>query len=108
MLLGLSLFDPLGGIGQDIVGWFGHSISQGIGGFASWAIGGVIHAMQATTTPDFTSWFAGPWRAMLSVVAWLSVPILFGGVFGEGFVVEIQSPIPILAHFPFLALGQEL
>jgi hypothetical protein len=80
MLLGLSLFDPLGGIGQDIVGWIGHSISQGIGGFASWAIGGVIHAMQATTTPDFTSWFKGPWRAMLTVVAWLSVPILFIGV----------------------------
>ena len=80
MLLGLSLFDPLGGIGQDIVGWFGHSISQGIGGFTSWAIGGVIHAMQSTTTPDFTSWFKGPWRAMLTVVAWLSVPILFIGV----------------------------
>jgi type IV secretion system protein TrbL len=80
MLIGLSLFDPLGGIGQDIVGWIGHSISQGIGGFASWAIGGVIHAMQATTTPDFTSWFKGPWRAMLTVVAWLSVPILFIGV----------------------------
>ncbi|MGA2836850.1 MAG: hypothetical protein ABSF84_09660 [Acidimicrobiales bacterium] len=80
MLLGLSLFDPLGGIGQDIVGWFGHSISQGIGGFASWAIGGVIHAMQATTNPDFTSWFKGPWRAMLTVVAWLSLPILFIGV----------------------------
>ena len=80
MLVGLSLFDPLGGIGQDIVGWLGHSISQGIGGFTSWAIGGVIHAMQATTTPDFTSWFKGPWRAMLTVVAWLSVPILFIGV----------------------------
>jgi hypothetical protein len=57
MLIGLSLLDPLGGIGQDIVGWIGRSISQGIGGFASWAIGGVIHAMQSTTTPDFTSWF---------------------------------------------------
>jgi hypothetical protein len=55
MLVGLSLLDPLGGIGQDIVGWIGHSISQPIGGFASWAIGGVIHAMQSTTTPDFTS-----------------------------------------------------
>ena len=32
------------------------------------------------TTPDFTTWFAGPWRAMLSVVAWLSIPILFVGV----------------------------
>lgn len=80
MLLGLSAFDPLGGIGQDIVGWFGHAISQGIGEFASWALGGVIHAMAATTTPDFTSWFNGPWRATLTVVAWLSVPILFIGV----------------------------
>ena len=80
MLAGISLLDPLGGLGQDVVSWFGHSISQGIGGFASWAIGGVIHAMQATTTPDFTSWFKGPWRAMLTVVAWLSVPILFIGV----------------------------
>lgn len=80
MLIGLSVFDPLGGIGQDIVGWFGHAISQGIGEFASWALGGVIHAMVATTTPDFTSWFKGPWRAMLTVVAWLSVPILFIGV----------------------------
>jgi hypothetical protein len=80
MLAGISLFDPLGGLGQDVVSWFGHSISEGIGGFASWAIGGVIHAMQSTTTPDFTSWFAGPWRAMLTVVAWLSVPILFVGV----------------------------
>ena len=80
MLIGLSLLDPLGGVGQDIVGWIGRSISQGIGGFASWAIGGVIHAMQSTTTPDFTSWFKGPWRAMLTVVAWLSVPVLFIGV----------------------------
>jgi len=80
MLTALSLFTPLGGIGQDIVGWFGHAISEGLGGFASWAIGGVIHAMVATTTPSFTSWFAGPWRALLTVVAWLSVPILFVGV----------------------------
>ena len=80
MLAGISLFDPLGGLGQDVVSWFGHSISEGIGGFASWAIGGVIHAMQSTTNPDFTSWFAGPWRAMLTVVAWLSIPILFVGV----------------------------
>jgi hypothetical protein len=80
MLIGLSLLDPLGGVGQDIVGWIGRSISQGIGGFASWAIGGVIHAMQSTTTPDFTSWFKGPWRAMLTVVAWLSAPVLFIGV----------------------------
>jgi hypothetical protein len=80
MLAGISVLDPLGGLGQDMVGWLGHSISQGIGGFAAWAIGGVVHAMQSTTTPDFTSWFAGPWRAMLSVVAWLSVPILFVGV----------------------------
>jgi type IV secretion system protein TrbL len=80
MLIGLSLLDPLGGVGQDIVGWIGRSISQGIGGFASWAIGGVIHAMQSTTTPDFNSWFKGPWRAMLTVVAWLSVPVLFIGV----------------------------
>jgi hypothetical protein len=80
MLIGLSLLDPLGGVGQDIVGWIGRSISQGIGGFASWAIVGVIHAMQSTTTPDFTSWFKGPWRAMLTVVAWLSVPVLFIGV----------------------------
>ncbi len=80
MLIGLSLLDPLGGVGQDIVGWIGRSISQGIGGFASWAIGGVVHSMQSTTTPDFTSWFMGPWRAMLTVVAWLSVPVLFIGV----------------------------
>ncbi len=80
MLVGISLFDPLGGLGQDVASWFGHSISAGIGNFAAWAINGVVHAMQATTTPDFTSWFAGPWRAMLSVVAWLSVPILFVGV----------------------------
>jgi hypothetical protein len=80
VLTAISLLDPLGGAGQDIVSWLGHSISQGIGGFASWAIGGVTHAMQSTTTPDFTWWFAGPWRAMLSVVAWLSVPILFVGV----------------------------
>ena len=79
-MIGFSIFSPLGGLGQDVVNWFGHSISEGIGGFSSWAIGGVIHAMQSTTTPDFTSWFAGPWRAMLSVVAWLSIPILFVGV----------------------------
>lgn len=78
--LGLSLTDPLGSAGQDIVGWLGHAISQGIGSFASWSINGVIGAMQSTTTPDFTSWFEGPWRAMLVVVAWLSVPILFVGV----------------------------
>ncbi len=79
-MIGFSIFSPLGGLGQDVVNWLGHSISEGIGGFSSWAIGGVIHAMQSTTTPDFTSWFAGPWRAMLSVVAWLSIPILFVGV----------------------------
>lgn len=80
MFAGISLFSPLGGLARDVVSWFGQAISQGIGGFASWAIGGVVHAMAATTTPDFTSWFRGPWRAMLSVVAWLSVPILFVGV----------------------------
>ncbi len=80
MLAGISLLDPVGGIGHDVVSWFGRAISEGIGSFASWAIGGVIHAMGSTTTPDFTSWFAGPWRAMLSVVVWLSVPILFVGV----------------------------
>jgi hypothetical protein len=80
VLAGISLLDPVGGIGHDVVSWFGRAISEGIGGFASWAIGGVIHAMGSTTTPDFTSWFAGPWRAMLSVVVWLSVPIMFVGV----------------------------
>ena len=79
-MIGFSIFSPLGGLGQDVVNWLGHSISEGIGGFSSWAIGGVIHAMQSTTTPDFTTWFAGPWRAMLAVVAWLSIPILFVGV----------------------------
>ena len=80
MLAGISLFNPIGGLGQDVVGWLGHAISEGIGSFASWAIGGVIHAMSATTTPNFASWFKGPWRAMLSVVAWLSIPVLFFGV----------------------------
>ena len=80
MLAGISLLNPIGGLGQDVVGWLGHAISEGIGSFASWAIGGVIHAMSATTTPNFASWFKGPWRAMLSVVAWLSVPVLFFGV----------------------------
>ena len=79
-MIGFSIFSPVEGLGQDVVSWFGHSISEGIGGFSSWAIGGVIDAMQSTTTPDFTTWFAGPWRAMLSVVAWLSIPILFVGV----------------------------
>ena len=64
-MIGFSIFNPLGGLGQDVVNWLGHSISEGIGGFSSWAIGGVIDAMQSTTTPDFTTWFAGPWRAML-------------------------------------------
>ena len=80
MLAGISLLNPIGGLGQDVVGWLGHAISEGIGSFASWAIGGVIHAMSATTTPNFASWFKGPWRAMLSVVAWLSIPVLFFGV----------------------------
>jgi hypothetical protein len=79
-VIDFSIFSPVEGLAQDVVSWFGHSISEGIGGFSSWAIGGVISAMQSTTTPDFTSWFAGPWRAMLSVVAWLSIPILFVGV----------------------------
>jgi hypothetical protein len=80
VLAGISLLDPVGDIGHDVVSWFGRAISEGIGSFASWAIGGVIHAMGSTTTPDFTSWFTGPWRAMLSVVVWLSVPIMFVGV----------------------------
>ena len=79
-MIGFSIFSPVEGLGKDVVSWFGHSISEGIGGFSSWAIGGVIHAMASTTTPDFTSWFAGPWRAMLAVVVWLSIPILFVGV----------------------------
>lgn len=79
-MIDFSIFSPVEGLGKDVVSWFGHSISEGIGGFSSWAIGGVISAMQSTTTPDFTTWFAGPWRAMLSVVAWLSIPILFVGV----------------------------
>ena len=79
-MIGFSIFSPVEGLGKDVVSWFGHSISEGIGGFSSWAIGGVIHAMASTTTPDFTTWFAGPWRAMLAVVAWLSIPILFVGV----------------------------
>ena len=36
--------------------------------------------MQATTTPDFTYWFKGPCRDMLTVVAWMSVPIICIGV----------------------------
>lgn len=79
-MIGFSIFNPVGDLGHDVVNWLGHSILEGIGSFSSWAIGGVIHAMASTTTPDFTSWFAGPWRAMLSVVAWLSIPILFVGV----------------------------
>ncbi|HUC36460.1 MAG TPA: hypothetical protein VMR97_04990 [Acidimicrobiales bacterium] len=79
-MIGFSIFSPVEGLGKDVVSWFGHSISEGIGGFSSWAIGGVIHAMASTTTPDFTTWFAGPWRAMLAVVVWLSIPILFVGV----------------------------
>jgi type IV secretion system protein TrbL len=79
-MVGFSIFNPVGDLGHDVVNWLGHSIAEGIGGFSSWAIGGVIHAMSSTTTPDFTSWFAGPWRAMLAVVAWLSIPILFVGV----------------------------
>ena len=79
-MIGFSIFSPVEGLGKDVVSWFGHSISEGIGGFSSWAIGGVIHAMDSTTTPDFTTWFAGPWRAMLAVVVWLSIPILFVGV----------------------------
>ena len=79
-MIGFSIFSPVEGLGKDVVSWFGHSISEGIGGFSSWAISGVIHAMASTTTPDFTTWFAGPWRAMLAVVAWLSIPILFVGV----------------------------
>lgn len=75
-----TFLDPVGSVGKDVVSWFGYSILQGIGSFTSWAIGGVIHAMEQTTTPDFGSWFAGPWRAMLTVVAWLSIPILFIGV----------------------------
>ena len=79
-MIGFSIFSPVEGLGKDVVSWLGHSISEGIGGFSSWAIGGVIHAMASTTTPDFTTWFAGPWRAMLAVVVWLSIPILFVGV----------------------------
>ncbi len=79
-MIGFSIFSPVEGLGKDVVNWLGHSISEGIGGFSSWAIGGVIHAMASTTTPDFTTWFAGPWRAMLAVVVWMSIPILFVGV----------------------------
>ena len=45
-MIGFSIFSPLGGLGHDVVSWFGQSISEGIGGFSSWAIDGVIHAIE--------------------------------------------------------------
>jgi hypothetical protein len=106
VLAGISLFSPLGGLGRDVVSFFGHAILQGIGGFASWAIGGVVHAMSSTTTPDFTSWFTGPWRAMLSVVAWLSVPILFVGVSTAALRGDLASVLRRGLGAPlFMAIG---
>ena len=51
MLAGISLLNPIGGLGQDVVGWLGHAISEGIGSFASWAIGGVVYARSLRRKP---------------------------------------------------------
>jgi type IV secretion system protein TrbL len=66
-----------------------HAIGSGIVSLADWAIGGLAHAVSATTSVQLGSWFEGPWRAMLAVAALAALPLFFAGVLecllhGEG------------------------
>src|SRR5713101_4874765 len=83
---GLPKLNPLApaeAIGRAVVDAIGHAVARGIAGFADWAVRGMTHAMAATTQVSFDGWFAGPWRGMVAVAAFVSVPILLVGTMQE-------------------------
>ena len=59
---------------------FAHAIGSGISDLAAWAIGGVAHAASATTAINLSTWFQGPWRAMLAVGSLVAIPLFIAGV----------------------------
>ena len=77
----------MAGIGTDIADAIlhalGNAVLSGVAHLAAWAIGGVVHAVVATTSVDPATVMApgaGPWRAMVTVAAMVSVPILIVAV----------------------------
>jgi hypothetical protein len=79
VILAVNFFAPADAIGNAVVGAIGKAISAGMASFADWAVKGMVNAMVATTQVSFTGWFAGPWRGMVAVAAFLSLPILLAG-----------------------------
>jgi hypothetical protein len=76
-------------IASAILSAFAHAMSSGITSLAAWAIGGLAHAATATTAVNLSSWFQGPWRAMLTVAGLAALPLFLAGVLeslahGEG------------------------
>ncbi len=62
----------------------GKVLASGVQSVAAWAFDGMTHALLATTNVNLLgSWFDGPWRAMITVAAVLSVPVLLFGVISE-------------------------
>lgn len=70
----------VGSIGAGIVSAVTSAIGSGIVSLSAWALGGLTHAATATTTPQLSTWFQGPWRAMLAVGAVVAVPLFLVGV----------------------------
>ena len=76
-------------IASAILSAFAHAIGSGVTSLAAWAIGGLTHAATATTAVNLSSWFQGPWRAMLTVASLAALPLFLAGVLeslahGEG------------------------
>lgn len=57
-----------------------HGLSSGIVSLADWAIGGLAHAVGASTSVQLDTWFEGPWRAMLAVAGIAALPLFFVGI----------------------------
>jgi len=76
-------------IASAILSALAHAIGSGVTSLAAWAIGGLTHAATATTAVNLSSWFLGPWRAMLTVASLAALPLFLAGVLeslahGEG------------------------
>lgn len=65
---------------SSLVSALASAIDKAISDAATWAVGGMVHALSATTAVSLSGWFDAPWRAMLGVAAVVAVPILLVGV----------------------------
>jgi hypothetical protein len=81
----IPLPNPAGDIGSALLHALGSAVVGGISHAAGWALAGLLRALTATTSVDVSpaDWFGGPWRAMVSVAALVSIPILVIGVTAE-------------------------